>query len=836
MPEQGIEGWSGAHVAFRDLNWDVLEARPAGSQTALRLRCSTAGLTGLEWLALYPAEPVARVEERFRPQAPAPLAAWRLRQTAMALDGRTPGTIAIAAVGTSVGRLRAEPYQLVPLLRMLDLPRPRLLLADDVGLGKTIEACIVMAGLMARRQAHRVVVITPAGPLLTQWDAELRLRFGLVFRRIHSLAALNAERRRHELGRNPFEAAGRCLLSLDFAKQEHVLEELERARWDLAIIDEAHHCIADGVSQNEASQRRRLAEVIAAQSDALLLLTATPHDGIEAHFASLLTLLDPSLVDPTGRPRAAHRACVVRRLKGHLRGADGAPLFADRRIIPVRVDAMDARYGPARTFHEALAALIVPRIAASRAPARDGDILAFIGLLKRSVSSIAASVATLRVVARRYRASTDTARLRRERSRAIRALHAKQAQFGVLDAEDEATLERLEEEGMAAQLGGTLSVVLDLIRLGRAARQADPKLDALCTEIVRIRAQRSRANILVFTEYLDTQTAAVAALRLAMPDQQVLAIGGPDPEESRLRMAARFAEEDDIVLISTDALAEGLNLHQRCHNLIHLDLPYNPNRLEQRNGRIDRFGQTHAPEVRYLFLSGTFEEDLLLRLITRHERARASLGSMPETLGITSTHTSDSAIRGFAQRQEELFVPPKDAIRTLDRAAIEAQLTAYRTLLHDVEDAYDGRAAMRFGWMPLAATAQDVDAAGRAAAILDRVLAIDLPDFVAEVISADTALPQTRPNVLHLNEAWCGGLDGVPGFDPADRVFRFTRDPDVFVSDDRPVGFLGAAHPLVQRAIACAQIPTGIADCRVAVARGEFGRAADLRNGNQQQP
>ena len=357
---------------------------------------------------------------------------------------------------------------------------------------------------------------------------------------------------------------------------------------------------------------------------------------------------------------------------------------------------MDARYGPARTFHEALAALIVPRIAASRAPARDGDILAFIGLLKRSVSSIAASVATLRVVARRYRASTDTARLRRERSRAIRALHAKQAQFGVLDAEDEATLERLEEEGMAAQLGGTLSVVLDLIRLGRAARQADPKLDALCTEIARIRAQQSRANILVFTEYLDTQTAAVAALRLAMPDQQVLAIGGPDPEESRLRMAARFAEEDGIVLISTDALAEGLNLHQRCHNLIHLDLPYNPNRLEQRNGRIDRFGQTHVPEVRYLFLSGTFEEDLLLRLITRHERARASLGSMPETLGITSTHTSDSAIRGFAQRQEELFVPPKDAIRTLDRAAVEARLTAYRTLLHDVEDAYDGRAAMRF--------------------------------------------------------------------------------------------------------------------------------------------
>src|SRR6185437_14417857 len=131
-------------------------------------------------------------------------------------------------------------------------------------------------------------------------------------------------------------------------KQEHVLEELERVRWDLAIIDEAHHCIADGGRGGDASQRRRLAEVIAGQSDGLLLLTATPHDGIEAHFASLLTLLDPSLVDAGGRAAPRHRAHVVRRLKGHLHAADGSLMFAARRVIPVRVEVVGARYAPVR--------------------------------------------------------------------------------------------------------------------------------------------------------------------------------------------------------------------------------------------------------------------------------------------------------------------------------------------------------------------------------------------------------------------------------------------------------------------------------------------------------
>ena len=151
---------------------------------------------------------------------------------------------------------------------------------------------------------------------------------------------MQEQRRKLELGGNPFDAIALCLVSLDFAKQERVLEELERSAWDLAIIDEAHHCIGSTATiDREDTQRRRLAEVIARRSDGLLLLTATPHDGYDPHFASLIELLDPSLVDGRGGlVGSAYRRHVVRRLKSHIRDpATGAPLFRDRRVVPVRV-------------------------------------------------------------------------------------------------------------------------------------------------------------------------------------------------------------------------------------------------------------------------------------------------------------------------------------------------------------------------------------------------------------------------------------------------------------------------------------------------------------------
>ncbi|MFL5256125.1 MAG: SNF2-related protein [Rhodopila sp.] len=541
----------GIKLMARGLPWEVLAVDDLGEQQRLRLICIEGDMQGLEWDLLHPAEAVAPLHDEPSPADFGPLALWRRYHQAWLLDQ-------VPSVPAPPGRLAIEAYQRVPLLRALDMVRPRLLLADGVGLGKTIQAGLIAAELLVRRRAHRVLVVAPPGPLLRQWEQEMRLRFGLRFTAIADAADLRAARRGLELGSNVFQATALCLTSLDFAKQDHVLAELEKAAWDLVIIDEAHHCFAGSA---EDSQRRRLAEVLARHSDGLLL-TATPHDGHDPHFASLLELLDPSLVDADGRlAGTAYRRHVVRRLKSHIRDPrTGLPMFRPRVVVPVRIALADAP--EVLAFHQALTELVAPRL---RRTGKAGleDALAFVSLLKRSLSSIAACVSTLHVVAARYGHAKGP---RGRRQIALRAWRNRLARFGVLDPAGEATLAELEAEEMAAALSEETAAGLKaLIRLGEAALPHDPKLAALVQEIRLIRLAEPSANVLVYTEYADTQAAAVRALRRL--DGEVLTISGVDSEVDRTRAAERCAREDGIVLVSTDSLAEGLNLQQRCHHL-----------------------------------------------------------------------------------------------------------------------------------------------------------------------------------------------------------------------------------------------------------------------------
>jgi superfamily II DNA or RNA helicase len=766
---------AGSRVAARGLVWDVVAAENLGQQQRLQLRCAGGDLAGLAWDLLTPHEAVTQLHTELRPEETSPLQAWRLHHIACLLD-QLPGPTALLA--DAPGRLTIEPYQLVPLMRALDMARPRLLLADGVGLGKTIQAGLIAVELIARRRAHRILVVTPAGPLLRQWDQELRQRFGLRFTTIADAASLQLERRRLELGGNPFDAVALCLTALDFAKQERVLEELERSSWDLVIIDEAHHCIGAG-DDRDTTLRRRLAEVLARCSDGLLLLTATPHDGDDRHFGSLLALLDRSLVDADGLPAGqAYRRHVVRRLKQHVSDpATGCPLFRERVVIPVAVRVPPAA-DAVRAFHAALSALVTPRLGRA-----GGEALAFVSLLKRSVSTIAACVGTLRVVAERY-GRTDMAEAR-ERLRALRAYRRRVARYGVLEAADEAEAAELEAEDVAARLRAEEAVGLQrLIALGETAQAHDPKLAALLAEVRAIRAAWPRANILVYTEYADSQDVALVALRAAGLSGEILAISGQDDEAARSAAAERCAAADDVILVSTDSLAEGLNLHQRCCHLVHLDLPYNPNRLEQRNGRIDRYGQREAPQIRYLYLAGTFEEQLLLRLIAKYEKARAALTFMPETLGVSADRADwDVAlVSGFAERQASLFEDAAPVIRTLDQTA-EAL---------EIDRAYDGfeRVALRHGWLAdvgQQTEAAQLEAADRAHRRCGKLLGcIDLAAFVRDSVAFETGLP-VDGQVLHLPVDWVGGLDGLPGWDPVGRMLR--------------LGTIGRAHPLVRRAI-----------------------------------
>jgi hypothetical protein len=559
------------------------------------------------------------------------------------------------------------------------------------------------------------------------------------------------------------------------------------------------------VSQDN-TDRRRLAEVLARRSDGLLLVTATPHDGHDAHFASLIALLDPSLVDGNGGfIGQAYRRHVIRRMKAHIRDPrTGAALFRRRHVIPVKVDVLGPEHEMVRDFHRALSAFVVPRLRRQRGA---DDALAFVSLLKRSVSTISACLETLRVVmdrlVRHESGEAETKAAVRERARALRAWRRRVASHGTLSAADEASQSVLETEAMAEALRTQPdSEPARLIAQGVAAEPHDPKLSAMILEVRLIRTRYNRANILIYTEYTDSQIAAARALRVASGiDGEILTIGGQDSDEARTAAALLFAERDGLILISTDSLAEGLNLHKYCFHLIHLDLPYNPNRLEQRNGRIDRYGQRHEPEIRYLYIPGTFEESLLLHLIAKYEKARSSLDVMPNTLGVTAGSDDYQATltSGLSEDPGDLFRTDATAIRSLDRVVADSSPETVAELMREIDRAFDAfdLMAVSHGWYGLRESESGMEAPVPRTADVE-----DLPDFIAAVVAAETSDLAISGDTLRLPDQWMHGLDGLPGVDTDNHVIRFTRDVEAWRDHSGfGVAFFGRAHPLVLRAV-----------------------------------
>lgn len=439
----------------RGLAWEVVHVEPAGGELRYRLRCAQGDLRGREIDLLSPFETIEPIASELRTTRPDRLQERLLYHQAFLLE-QALGPSALLAV--QPGRLELAPYRLVPVMRALSMTRPRLLLADGVGLGKTVEAGLVIAELIARRRAHRVLIVSPAGPLLTQWQAEMRERFGLRFEEIRDWGTLQEKRRENVLGANSFDHVALCLVSLDFAKQEKVLVDLDRTTWDLVVIDEAHHCVRLGAAgDGEDSRRRRLAEVLARQTDALLLLTATPHDGYDAHFASLLELLDPSLLDGRGLVRGdLYQRHTVRRLKSHIRDPQtGQPKFRERIVHP-RAVAFDPGGQPRfSALQQALFAFITPRLKAAVKARQFGKVLAFVSLLKRSVSTVRACGRTLRVITERYAELLTRGQERdderKQRLRSLADYRRRLERYGALSAEEEADQAMLEAEDIAAQ-------------------------------------------------------------------------------------------------------------------------------------------------------------------------------------------------------------------------------------------------------------------------------------------------------------------------------------------------------------------------------------------------
>jgi len=714
------------------------------------------------------------------------------------------------------------------------MSRPRLFLADGVGLGKTIQAGLVLTELIARRIAHRILIVSPAGPLLEQWRMEMSERFGLRLEVIDR-SRLEEIRKQTELGANPFDHIPLGLVSIDFLKQERILDQLERSNYDVVVIDEAHHCMDLGaIGDREDSQRRKLAQVLSRRCDALLLLTATPHDGNDRSFASLCELLDPSLVDGRGALRGErYRIHVVRRLKQHIKDAKtGGPFFKERIVYPIPVIPIPQKHSKFIELHHALLDLIAPELRRAFRARRYNDVLSFIALLKRSVSTVDACRSTLEVVADRFqrilREGAEDQESQRQRLKTLRDYQRNLERFGIVSPEEEEERQILEAEDLAQHLAGLqrevrsgsrklkrtadVSAALDgLIALAEETRLNDPKIQQLAVEIEGIRKEEPGANILIYTEYITSQLAVARALKTAAITE-IVTMSGEDDEATRMKITNLFRTRNGLVLISTDTAAEGLNLHERCHHLIHLELPFNPNRLEQRNGRIDRYGQERNPVVRYFYLQGSFEERILLRLIAKYERQRALLTFVPNTLGLTtSSDTMNQRLLGCLLEEDAKLFRVEEPVFNYVTDAEDGADQATQELLEEIDRSLKGyaRATRLHAWLGEAGlNAEDrfLKEADQARHQGDRGSAVDLSRFVSDAVLLDGGNIQGNLEdeifTVLLPPTWTHGLSDLPGYDPQSRTVRLTTRLEVMQDvQDRPVGFLGRAHPLVQRAL-----------------------------------
>jgi superfamily II DNA or RNA helicase len=492
----------------------------------------------------------------------------RVARSAIAAVRPVDGLWAAAAA-----RLRLLPYQLEPALAVLG-GATRVLLADAVGLGKTVQAGLILAELRARSLVDRALVLTPAG-LRHGWADELRDRFGLATAVIDQ-SALTAHSWLAAADVNPWSCYDIVVASIDFVKRPDVLASLAAVPFDLLIADEAHHL-------TPGSDRGAAVEALSLRTPWVILASATPHSGDEPAFAYLQSL-----------GARNDRLAVFRRTRADA----GLPQLRRNCLLPV-----------APTQEEAL----------------------MFGTLDRYTQAIwrasEAGDSTARLVAttlRRRAASSATALLRTlTRRRALLGEHVEPQplQPSLPWDESEQADEDVSDVLLAVRglddLAEEQRLLDQLIELARSAVSRPSKIH----RVNRIRAC-VRQPMVIFTEYRDTLDALVAALE---PSGAPVVIHGGLPVELRRASIERFTRGGVDVLVATDAAGEGLNLQHRCRLVVNMELPWNPLRLEQRIGRVDRIGQTRRVHAVHLFHRDTVEDAVLAQLERRRLRAAAAL-------------------------------------------------------------------------------------------------------------------------------------------------------------------------------------------------------------------
>lgn len=608
----------GTRVEVRDEEWLVRSVSPTRHDG---LRVEVVGVSELVrdcdavfFTALDVIEPIDPARTRLIPDSSPGF--LRSRLWLEALLRRTPLETSDPRLAVGhLGLLDDLAYQRRPAALALANLRPRILVADAVGLGKTLEIGMLLAELIRRGRGERICVVTPRA-VLEQFQHELWTRFAIPLVRLDS-DGIQQIRQELPATRNPFTFYKRVIISIDTLKSARYRHHLQNHRWDAVVIDECHNVV------NPGTKNFRLAELLAGRTDALILASATPHNGKPDSFARLINLLDPTAIaDPADYNADDIRHLYVRRHRGspdvtHEVSHNWAER-AEPEVIPVTPGPEEEAVLD-ELHHTWL------RPAHGTGPVTGpGARLVPWTLFKACLSSHAALRQTIG---------------QRHRSAGTR----EQAALAILEA-------------LAA----------------KAEARESAKLDALTALLRRMGvAAGSPTRAVVFSERIATLGWLRAELpaRLGISPQAVTVLHGSLPDTEQLRTVEQFglAESPLRILLAGDMASEGLNLHRQCHHLIHFDLPWSLIRLQQRNGRIDRYTQTRQPRIFALALTPA-EADLasdvtvLTRLVAKEHAAHRALGDAGALLALHDEDLEEDTIRRAIQDRRDIdeVVPDPD--------------------------------------------------------------------------------------------------------------------------------------------------------------------------------
>lgn len=498
------------------------------------------------------------------------------------------------------GAFNTSDYQLTPTVKALQLPRPRILIADGVGLGKTIEVGILLSELIKRSKGKRILIVALKS-ILAQFQEEMWNRFAIPFVRLDSVG-VDRIRAKIPANKNPFEYYDKTIISIDTLKHNGMFRHyIEKTHWDIVVIDECH------IVSNDLSQRGDLAQLLAQKCESLILTSATPHNGVNRAFANLITMLEPTAIPSSGEYTSENiKDYYVRRFKKDITDEKVRSHFKDVEIIAdeVQLNTLEDSFLAIQQSYKALK---------KKAQGLEGpDVLYAVSLFKSFTSSPNAALETLQ-----------------------KRIDAILASGNELDPE----MQEMQE------------ILHQIIATGQ-----DSKYEAFKNILKKLKwtGKASSERFVVFSERIPTIKMLKERITedFGIKDDEVICcFDGTLTDTMQEEIIEDFSKEDSKIrlLICSDAGSQGVNLHYYCNRMFNYDIPWSYITLEQRNGRIDRYGQERTPYIHYLIEKSSIPEvqadfRIINKLTEKEEVIRKTLGDVGSITGLFNPKQEDNLV------------------------------------------------------------------------------------------------------------------------------------------------------------------------------------------------